>query len=217
MIDQAVQDAAERLRPGDLRQRQRARSRTSGATTSSIGRWRRWRRTRCRPSSSRSSCSRTSWPTPVDGPIERLIAAGVQFVVDDFGTGYSALAYLKRLPVASVKIDRSFVVGITDDPVDASIVRAIVEACRATGRTCVAEGVERASQALLLAELGVDTLQGELLGRAAPLATYAEIIEAGPPGPGAHPGRGLGTEGGPKARRVLESRHGAGVRTRGIA
>ena len=115
----------------------------------------------------------------VDGPIERLIAAGVQFVVDDFGTGYSALAYLKRLPVASVKIDRSFVVGITDDPVDASIVRAIVDACRATGRTCVAEGVERASQALLLAELGVDTLQGELLGRPAPLATYAEIIEAG--------------------------------------
>ncbi len=115
----------------------------------------------------------------VDGPIERLIAAGVQFVVDDFGTGYSALAYLKRLPVASVKIDRSFVVGITDDPVDASIVRAIVDACRATGRTCVAEGVERASQALLLAELGVDTLQGELLGRAAPLETYAEIIEAG--------------------------------------
>ena len=94
-------------------------------------------------------------------------------MVDDFGTGYSTLSYLKRLPVSGVKVDRSFVATITDDPVDASIVRAIVDACRATGRTCVAEGVERPSQGRLLRALGVDVLQGDLLGRAAPLATYA--------------------------------------------
>jgi EAL domain-containing protein (putative c-di-GMP-specific phosphodiesterase class I) len=178
VIDQAVRDASERLRPGisvsvnvpieDLRRDDFVDRTLETLATYALP-----------PEQLKIELLENQLADAVDGPIERLIAAGVQFVVDDFGTGYSALAYLKRLPVASVKIDRSFVVGITDDPVDASIVRAIVEACRATGRTCVAEGVERASQALLLAELGVTTLQGELLGRAAPLATYAEIIEAG--------------------------------------
>ena len=111
--------------------------------------------------------------------IDKLTAAGVEFMVDDFGMGYSTLSYLKRLPVSGVKVDRSFVATITDDPVDASIVRAIVDACRATGRTCVAEGVERPSQGRLLRALGVDALQGDLLGRPAPLATYAQLIADG--------------------------------------
>jgi diguanylate cyclase (GGDEF)-like protein/PAS domain S-box-containing protein len=115
----------------------------------------------------------------LDVSIDKLTAAGVEFMVDDFGTGYSTLSYLKRLPVSGVKVDRSFVATITDDPVDASIVRAIVDACRATGHTCVAEGVERPSQGRLLRALGVDVLQGDLLGRAAPLATYAQLIADG--------------------------------------
>ena len=84
---------------------------------------------------------------PVLEAIERLVDAGVSFVVDDFGTGYSTLSYLKRLPVSAVKVDRSFVGSICDDPADLSIVRAVVEACRATGRQCVAEGVETAGPA----------------------------------------------------------------------
>src|SRR3954451_6767189 len=176
VIDHAVRDPAERLRPGvsvsvnvpieDLRRDDFVDRTLDTLVTYGLP-----------PQQLKIELLENQLADAVDGPIERLIAAGVQFVVDDFGTGYSALAYLKRLPVASVKIDRSFVVGITDDPVDASIVRAIVDACRATGRTCLAEGVERASQALLLAELGVDTLQGDLLARPAPLAAYTEIIE----------------------------------------
>jgi diguanylate cyclase (GGDEF)-like protein/PAS domain S-box-containing protein len=109
----------------------------------------------------------------LDVSIDKLTAAGVEFMVDDFGTGYSTL------PVSGVKVDRSFVATITDDRVDASIVRAIVDACRATGRTCVAEGVERPGQGRLLRALGVDVLQGDLLGRAAPLETYVQLIADG--------------------------------------
>ncbi len=116
---------------------------------------------------------------PVIEAIERLVDAGVGFVVDDFGTGYSTLSYLKRLPVSAVKVDRSFVGSICDDPADLSIVRAVVEACRATGRQCVAEGVETAGQLRLLRTLGVDGLQGDLLGPARPLEDYRELIEVG--------------------------------------
>ena len=111
--------------------------------------------------------------------IERLVDAGVSFVVDDFGTGYSTLSYLKRLPVSGVKVDRSFVGSICDDPADLSIVRAVVEACRATGRQCVAEGVETPGQLRLLRALGVDALQGDLLGAAAPIETFAALLAAG--------------------------------------
>ena len=111
--------------------------------------------------------------------IERLVDAGVSFVVDDFGTGYSTLSYLKRLPVSAVKVDRSFVGSICDDPADLSIVRAVVEACRATGRQCVAEGVETPGQLRLLRALGVDALQGDLLGAAAPIETFAALLAAG--------------------------------------
>ena len=116
---------------------------------------------------------------PVLAAIERLVDAGVSFVVDDFGTGYSTLSYLKRLPVSAVKVDRSFVSSICDDPADLSIVRAVVEACRATGRQCVAEGVETTGQLRLLRALGVDALQGDLLGAAAPIETFSALLKAG--------------------------------------
>ena len=116
---------------------------------------------------------------PVLAAIERLVDAGVSFVVDDFGTGYSTLSYLKRLPVSAVKVDQSFVRSICDDPADLSIVRAVVEACRATGRQCVAEGVETTGQLRLLRALGVDALQGDLLGAAAPIETFTGLIASG--------------------------------------
>ncbi len=113
---------------------------------------------------------------PVLAAIERLVDAGIGLVVDDFGTGYSTLSYLKRLPASTIKIDQSFVRNLCEDPADLSIVRAIVEACRATKRQCVAEGVETPGQLAALRVLGVDALQGDLLGAASPIEEHAALL-----------------------------------------
>jgi diguanylate cyclase (GGDEF)-like protein/PAS domain S-box-containing protein len=110
--------------------------------------------------------------------VGRLEAAGVEFAVDDFGTGYSSLAYLKRLPIGEVKIDRSFIATICDDPADASIVKAVLDACRATGRLTVAEGVETPEQLRLLRVLGCDAIQGALVGMPMPIELLSTMIKA---------------------------------------
>lgn len=97
-----------------------------------------------------------------------LAERGVRFAVDDFGTGYSSLARLKELPAQTVKIDRAFVTGIADDPVDFAVARAVVDMARAMGRSTVAEGVETAEQFHVLRGIGVDAYQGWLFSR--PLA-----------------------------------------------
>ena len=109
--------------------------------------------------------------------VERLEAAGVGFAVDDFGTGYSSLAYLKRLPIGTVKIDRSFIGTVVDDAADASIVRAVLDACRATGRFTVAEGVETVEQLRLLRSFGCDAVQGALIGMPLPLELLRPLLE----------------------------------------
>ncbi|MCU0265720.1 MAG: EAL domain-containing protein [Actinomycetia bacterium] len=114
----------------------------------------------------------------VAAEIKRLGRLGVRFAVDDFGTGYSSLAYLKRLPISVVKIDRSFVRTICEDPADASIVRAVLDACRATGRMSVAEGVETLAQLDLLRDLGCDAVQGRLAAPPAPLAQLRTLLAA---------------------------------------
>jgi diguanylate cyclase (GGDEF)-like protein len=93
---------------------------------------------------------------------------GVRLSVDDFGTGYSSLAYLKRLPVQEVKIDRSFVTALGHDAEDLPIVRAIVDLGRHMGLEVVAEGVEDAATTELLASIGCDLAQGWYLGRPVP-------------------------------------------------
>jgi diguanylate cyclase (GGDEF)-like protein len=97
--------------------------------------------------------------------LRRLSALGVRLSVDDFGTGYSSLAYLQRLPVQEVKIDKSFVMPMALDPAADAIVRAIVDLAHTLKLSVVAEGVEDAATRHALSAMSCDTIQGYLVGR----------------------------------------------------
>jgi len=97
--------------------------------------------------------------------LRRLHGLGVRIAVDDFGTGYSSLAYLRRLPVDEVKIDKSFVLGMGSDLSDLAVVRAIVDLGHSLGLTVVAEGVEEDAARDQLVEMGCDIAQGYLISR----------------------------------------------------
>jgi diguanylate cyclase (GGDEF)-like protein/PAS domain S-box-containing protein len=99
--------------------------------------------------------------------LQRLYDIGVQISVDDFGTGYSTLAYLKRLPVREIKIDKSFVVDMATNRDGAAIVRSTIDLGHSLGLTVVAEGVEDEPTAALLREYGCDFLQGFYISRPA--------------------------------------------------
>jgi EAL domain-containing protein (putative c-di-GMP-specific phosphodiesterase class I) len=100
--------------------------------------------------------------------LERLNQLGVRIAIDDFGTGYSSLAYLRRLPVHELKIDRSFLAGVPHDRANAAIVRSTVELARGLGLAVVAEGVETTEQLEFLEEIGCDVAQGYLVARPMP-------------------------------------------------
>ena len=100
--------------------------------------------------------------------LHRLHERGIGLSIDDFGTGYSSLAYLRRLPVDEVKIDKVFVLGMGTDLGDMAIVRAIVELGRSLTLKVVAEGVEDELARDLLSGMGCDVIQGFLVSRALP-------------------------------------------------
>ena len=100
--------------------------------------------------------------------LRRISDLGVQISVDDFGTGYSSLAYLRRLPIDEVKVDRSFVQHMLTHEDDAAIVGAIIELCRSLGMRVVAEGVETGEVWSALRRLGCDQAQGFWFSRPVP-------------------------------------------------
>ena len=108
--------------------------------------------------------------------LSALAALGVRLAIDDFGTGWSSLGYLKRFPIARLKIDRSFVKGLPADDSDAAIVRAIIRLGRALGMQVVAEGVETPPQRSFLAEAGCDAFQGFLYAPALDALSFEERL-----------------------------------------
>jgi predicted signal transduction protein with EAL and GGDEF domain len=106
-----------------------------------------------------------------------LRAMGIHIAIDDFGTGYSSLAYLKRLPVDELKIDRSFVLQVAKDRHDRAIVRSTIELAHDLGLTVVAEGVEDSAAWDLLARQGCDIAQGYYLSRPLPAAAFETWLQ----------------------------------------
>lgn len=119
-------------------------------------------------------------PARALGILSRLHAMGVRIALDDFGTGYSSLGYLKRLPVAQIKIDKSFVIDMATDQNDAAIVLATISLSHALGLTVVAEGVEEAAAWEVLTSLGCDEAQGYYIARPMPAADFVEWLRASP-------------------------------------
>lgn len=118
-------------------------------------------------------------PIETEDLLNRLRALGVGISVDDFGTGYSSLAYLKRFPLSSFKIDRSFVGELDREGNDLAIVSVIISLAKELGVKVVAEGVETEAQLALLTGKGCDLVQGYLLGRPVAAEALANRVEQG--------------------------------------
>ncbi|MFU8871073.1 putative bifunctional diguanylate cyclase/phosphodiesterase [Micromonospora sp. SL4-19] len=125
-------------------------------------------------------------PRRVLASISQLHRIGVGIALDDFGTGYSSLQHLRRLPLSEVKVDRSFVLGMAEDPDDAAIVRSMIELAAALGLRVVAEGVEDERTWRLLHAAGCDVAQGWFHARPMPaeelvawLSRYRPVHPAG--------------------------------------
>jgi diguanylate cyclase (GGDEF)-like protein/PAS domain S-box-containing protein len=108
---------------------------------------------------------------PIEEVINQCVKMGIGFSLDDFGTGYSSLVYLRRLSIEEIKIDKSFVRDMLEDPDDEAIVVGVIRLGQAFGLRVVAEGVENVKQAQYLVDLGCNIVQGYALGR--PMPVYA--------------------------------------------
>jgi diguanylate cyclase (GGDEF)-like protein len=112
--------------------------------------------------------------------LQRLHDLGCRLAIDDYGTGYSSLAYLRRLPVLELKIDKSFIVGMAHNSDDAVIVRSTIDLAHNLGLTVVAEGVEDEATLDRLRALGCDRVQGFLMARPLAVADVAPWMRSSP-------------------------------------
>lgn len=117
-------------------------------------------------------------PERVIETMTRLKELGVHLALDDFGTGYSSLVYLKRFPIDRIKIDRSFVCEITEDPDDAAIALTVISMAHSLGLKVIAEGVETAAHLEFLRKHECDEIQGYYLARPAPAHEAARMLRA---------------------------------------
>jgi diguanylate cyclase (GGDEF)-like protein/PAS domain S-box-containing protein len=108
--------------------------------------------------------------------LHELKLMGIRVAIDDFGTGYSSLNYLKRFPIDTLKIDKTFVADVCKDPHDTAIVRAIITLGHALDLTVVAEGVETQEQLQYLSSLGCDVVQGFLFSKSLTAAAFEELL-----------------------------------------
>jgi len=104
----------------------------------------------------------------------------IHLVIDDFGTGYSSLSYLKRFPVDTLKVDKSFVDGLGKDPESTEIVKAVISMAQSLGMRVTAEGIETREQMELLRSLGCDQGQGYFLSRPLPAQTAEDLLMKNP-------------------------------------
>jgi diguanylate cyclase (GGDEF)-like protein/PAS domain S-box-containing protein len=111
--------------------------------------------------------------------MNQLVAMGMALALDDFGTGYSSLAYLKRFPISTLKIDRSFVIGLPTEENDCAIAKAIVTMAQQLRQEIVAEGVETLDQMNFLRDLGCDQLQGFLFSPAVTAHGFEQMVVEG--------------------------------------
>jgi diguanylate cyclase (GGDEF)-like protein/PAS domain S-box-containing protein len=108
--------------------------------------------------------------------LRRLKSLGVRITMDDFGTGYSSLSYLQSFPFDKIKIDRTFISNVERNPQSAAIVRGVIGLARGLNLPVVGEGVETGEQLTFLSREACDEVQGFLIGRPAPIASYSDLI-----------------------------------------
>jgi EAL domain-containing protein (putative c-di-GMP-specific phosphodiesterase class I) len=111
--------------------------------------------------------------------LQQIKEIGIELAVDDFGTGYSSLAYLKRLPIDKLKIDKAFIQGLPDDDEDAAIAKAVIALGKSLNLKVIAEGVETKEQRDFLVENGCKSIQGYFYSRPIPASEIELLLTNG--------------------------------------